>query len=140
MRHFFWVAFFINITTLTHNSHAQNMDSKYLCVSEIYTRYDLNKDKFSIKRGDEAKCHAELLPSLKTWNTDCPFFRIRKSYDIEVLNFESGFGFWTIKIIAINRNTTVIKTMVVTKLKNIDDLRFEATVGGNIRYGTCVVK
>jgi len=116
------------------------MDSKYLCVSEIYTRYDLNKDKFSVKRGDEAKCHAELFPSLKTWKTDCPFFSIRKKDDIEVLNFESGFGFWTQKFIAINRNTAVIKTMSVTKLKNIDEFHFQATFGGNIRYGTCVVK
>lgn len=117
---------------------AQNLNAKFSCTSKLYMGYFLPEDKIITRRGENASCRVELVPSTKKWETDCTFFSLRSRDEVELLSFGNGLRFWIIKLIAINRKTTTVKMLSITKLENRNDIQFTFAMGGNAYHGTCV--
>ena len=118
-------------------SYAQDFDAKYICKGNLYMRYFLPDDRIIMERGKDAACQVELVPSVKKWETDCPFFGLRKNDKVELLHYGTDHGFWTIKLVAINRMAAVVKTMSISKLANRKNIQFTLAMGGNVRHGIC---
>jgi hypothetical protein len=117
---------------------AQKLNAKYSCTSNLYIGYYLPDDEIITRRGKNAACRVELVPSTKKWETDCTFFSLRANHEVELLSFENGLRFWMIKLIAINRILPNVKTLTVAKLANRKDIQFTLATGGNAYHGTCV--
>ena len=110
-------------------ANTQNLEQRYVCTANVYLSYALPEDRIISERGRDAACRVDVVPARKHWSTDCPFFALTRRDEIEVLRFGTGFGFWTVKLLAVNRRTTTIKTLSISKHANRDDLQFEVVPG-----------
>lgn len=119
---------------------ALDADARYTCVSATSVTYFRPDDEVKIKKGHDAECVVQLRPSDLKWATDCPFYQLLKNDEVEILSFDSGYGFSTIKLVAINRKTVVVKTLSINKRKNSPNLEFTLAIGGNARHGACSLK